>query len=613
MFKAKCKIVAAARRSSFCVLHFAFCILHFAFSVAVAADNIVVDPDVLAAETSRIQTIERISRPTLAIFGADGQGGGSGVIISPDGYALTNFHVTAPTGPAMKCGLADGRLVDAVLVGLDPGGDVALIKLLGDDDFPAAELGDSDSVRTGDWVYVVGNPFLLADDFKPTITYGIVSGVHRYQYPAGTLLEYADCLQTDAAINPGNSGGPLFDAQGQLIGINGRGSFEKRGRINVGVGYAISINQINRFLGLLKSGRIIDHASLGATVTTDAEGRVVVDDVLDDSDAFRRGLRYGDELVQFGGRDIGSANAFKNALGTYPAGWRVPITFRRDGHQFERSVRLAGVHRGGELEALLQAEHEPPVPDQPPRKSEPQPPGEPPDSPPEKRRRPLPANSKAPMPRAVRQHYEAAPGYANYWFNRYHQQRVWNAFLARGDFAETGWDWKIGGKTTAGGDVTIEISEKSGSIVMPDGKSGAEFGLSLTEEKSPPRSGGLLATLHLWQRLLLFGPRRFGEVYYLGTMPWGADNKLADCLVAIHGGVESRFYFEPENSDLVGIEMQASDDEDACEVYFSDVREVDGRNLPHRWIIRHGDDVFAELAVTSYDFSPDTRADTSKK
>ena len=219
-------------------------------NTATAADS--PDQAVLAAEAERVATIERICRPTLAIFDSGGQGGGSGVVISPDGYALTNFHVAAPTGPAMKCGLADGRLFDAVLVGLDPGGDVALIKLVGDGEFPAAELGDSDTVRVGAWAYVAGNPFLLADDFKPTVTYGIISGVHRYQYPAGTLLEYTDCLQTDAAINPGNSGGPLFDAQGRLIGINGRGSFEKRGRVNVGVGYAISINQIKRFLGLLE-------------------------------------------------------------------------------------------------------------------------------------------------------------------------------------------------------------------------------------------------------------------------------------------------------------------------------------------------------------------------
>ena len=243
-----------------------------------------------------------------------------------------------------------------MLVGLDPGGDVALIKLLGEE----ARLSRSPILATattssvGDWAYVAGNPFLLADDFKPTISYGIVSGVHRYQYPAGTLLEYADCLQTDAAINPGNSGGPLFNAAGRLIGINGRGSFEKRGRVNVGVGYAISINQIKRFVSHLKSGRIVDHASLGAVVSTDADGRVVVDDILEDSDAYRRGLRYGDEIVRFGGRDIATANAFKNVLGTYPEGWRVPLVFRRDGTEYERLVRLAAAHREGELAAMME-------------------------------------------------------------------------------------------------------------------------------------------------------------------------------------------------------------------------------------------------------------------
>lgn len=175
----------------------------------------------------------------------------------------------------MRCGMNDGKLYDAVIVGIDPTGDVALIKLLGRDDFPSAELGDSDALTAGDWCYVVGNPFLLATDFRPTVTYGIVSGTHRYQYPAGTLLEYADCIQTDASINPGNSGGPLFNSRGQLVGINGRGSFEKRGRVNVGVGYAISINQIKKFYGYLRSGRVVDHATLGATVSTSQDGGAV--------------------------------------------------------------------------------------------------------------------------------------------------------------------------------------------------------------------------------------------------------------------------------------------------------------------------------------------------
>ena len=202
-----------------------------------------------------------------------------------------------------------------MLVGIDPTGDVALIKLFGRDDFPCAELGDSDQVRAGDWVFAMGNPFLLATDLQPTVTYGIVSGVHRYQFPSGTLLEYTDCLQTDASINPGNSGGPLFDAQGRLIGINGRASFEKRGRVNVGAAYAISINQIKNFLGALHSGRIVDHATLGARVDADADGRVVVTDILETSDAYRRGLRYDDEIISFGGRPISTPNGFKNVLG----------------------------------------------------------------------------------------------------------------------------------------------------------------------------------------------------------------------------------------------------------------------------------------------------------
>ncbi|MCC7476249.1 MAG: trypsin-like peptidase domain-containing protein [Pirellulales bacterium] len=574
---------------------------------------------IVAAEKARIQTIERISQPTIAIFSSSGNGGGSGVIISADGYALTNFHVVAPSGAAMKVGLSDGRYVDAVLVGLDPGGDVALIKLLGKkDDFPVAQMGDSDTCRVGQWVYVVGNPFLLAEDFQPTVTYGILSGVRRYQFPAGTLLEYADCLQTDAAINPGNSGGPLFDAAGKLIGINGRGSFEKRGRVNVGVGYAISVNQIKRFVGLLKSGRIVDHGSLGATVANDVDGRVFVDDILETSDAYRRGLRYGDELVEFAGREIGSANAFKNALGTFPAGWRVPIKYRRDGKEYQTEVRLGGVHREGELEAILRGGGEAPdpkrpTPEQPKPRSEPGKPiipkpdapgpGEPrlPNGPP---RGAAKSKRKPPIPKAVRQYYEAAPGYANYWFNRYHQQRIWNAYLAHGDFAETGWNWKIVAEGADGkGSIVIDLTEKSGSIVMPEGQSGVEFGTSLVDAMAPPRSGGLLAALHLWQRLLLVGPRKFGEVVYLGQLPFKRDGTLADCLQATHSGVEMRFYFDPENSNLVGLELYRSDEEDPCEVTFDDIRTVQGRGLPHRWTIRLGDEVFADMNVKLFEIS----------
>src|SRR5262245_52206882 len=352
--------------------------------VAAAASAADVPKAVLDAEQVRIAAIQKAVKTAVAVFANEGNGGGSGVVISPDGYALTNFHVAQPAGTHMKCGMADDRVYDAVIVGIDPTGDVALIKLLGRDDFPTAVMANSDDVKIGDWCFAVGNPFLLATNLQPTVTFGIVSGTHRYQPPAGTLLEYTDCIQTDAAINPGNSGGPLFNANGDLIGINGRGSFEKRGRVNVGVGYAISINQVKNFLGCLKSGRIVDHATLGATVAMGDRGSVHVSNILESSDAFRRGLRYDDEVVTFGGRPIDTPNGFKNLLGIFPKGWRVPLVFRHDGREHAAFVRLTGVHGDEELVQLLtrrpRPEQEPPEGPRPrpgrpgqPRPGDPQP------------------------------------------------------------------------------------------------------------------------------------------------------------------------------------------------------------------------------------------------
>ena len=258
----------------------------------------------LDAQAERIKAIKKVHPAIVAVCMQGGQGVGSGVVISPEGYALTNFHVVMPTGPLMQAGLADGVLYDAVLVGQDKVGDVALIKLLPKEKgkpFPFVELGDSDKMRIGDWSLAMGNPFSLAMDFTPTVTYGVISGTNRYQPPEGKgLLEYTDCLQIEASINPGNSGGPLFNMQGELIGINGRGSFEKRGRVNSGVGYAISINQIKNFLGHLKAGIDTDHATLGASVGTVSEdaplSQMVIKQVLDDSDAARRGIQEGDQL-----------------------------------------------------------------------------------------------------------------------------------------------------------------------------------------------------------------------------------------------------------------------------------------------------------------------------
>src|SRR5262249_34357772 len=157
-------------------------------------------------------------------------------------------------------------------------------------------------------------------------------------------------IQIDTSINPGNSGGPLFNMKGELIGINGRGSFDKRVRINSGVGYAISINQIKNFMGHLRCGLFVDHSSAGFLVesTIDDDGPLgkVTVKIMIASDASRRGLEPGDEIVRFAGWPITSVNMYKNKLGIYPKGWRVPIVYRHgNDNPKETLVRLMGVIR----------------------------------------------------------------------------------------------------------------------------------------------------------------------------------------------------------------------------------------------------------------------------
>ena len=542
---------------------------------------------VIDAERQRVEAIAEASRSFVAIFADGGNGGGSGVVISPDGYALSNFHVTKPAGTWMKCGMNDGRLYDAVIVGLDPVGDVALIKLLGRDDFPYAEMADSDQVRAGDWCFAVGNPFLLATDFKPTISYGIVSGVHRYQYPAGTILEYADCIQVDAAINPGNSGGPLFNADGQLIGVNGRGSFEKRGRVNVGVGYAISINQIKHFLGCLKSGRILEHATLGAAASADAEGRVVVTDILEDSDVYRRGLRYDDEIVSFAGRPIHTVNALKNALGIFPKHARVPLSYRRDGQRHDILVRLPGVHGAAEL--LAKVEGRMPGDEEPPHKNPPKKPDGGPASP----KGPAPAE----MPEIAKQHFEERPGYANYYFNRLNVDRVWQSQRAHGNFAELSGEWMLSSDAKSGDAMRLVLSDDDAKIELAIGDFSLENTAALGLAPNPPGSGGLLAALYQWRKLLIGGPAKLGETYYLGTLPLPGRKELVDVLVSIDSGVESRFMFDPADGRLLAIEMFAEEDVDPCEVYFLDYREQEGRFVPRRLEVRYGDGLFGMFSL----------------
>ena len=296
-------------------------------------------------QAARVAMIARISGDVACLYPQGARaGGGSGVIIDNQGYGLTNYHVVAMM---MKDRLGEAGLNDRALhpfevLGIDPTGDVAMFRLTKPTGRQGATLGDSDALAVGDETLALGNPFLLAEDYTPTVTFGIISGLHRYQKGTRGALTYTDCIQVDTSINPGNSGGPLFDIAGRLIGINGRVSIEERGRVNVGVGYAITINQIKRFIPMLRAGMAVHHARAGFTVT-DVGPKVVVDQIDADGPSTAAGLQIGDEITRFAGHDISSANQFLSILGTFPADWPVEIVYRRKSATLSAKIRLSSL------------------------------------------------------------------------------------------------------------------------------------------------------------------------------------------------------------------------------------------------------------------------------
>jgi S1-C subfamily serine protease len=599
----------------------AFIVLHGAS--AAHGDTHKLAESVRAAESKRIAVIEKVKPAVIAVFAPGGQGGGSGVLITKDGYALTNFHVVQGSGPVMQCGLPDGVLYDAVLVGLDKVGDIALIKLLPQKegkDFPHVKLGDSDKVKAGDWCLAMGNPFLLATDFTPTVSYGMVSGVHRYQYPEGSkgLLEYTDCIQVDASINPGNSGGPLFDIEGELIGINGRISLEKRGRVNSGVGYAISINQIKNFMGHLRAGLDADHASLGAYVESkeDATAGMIVTKIIDGCDAQRRGLDLKDEIVSFAGRPVTNQNHFLNVLGLFPKEWRLPLIYRHENTKHEVLVRLMGVQReeGDDNQA------------RPPR--------------------PGPQNRPAPAPRSdspAKKLFISKAGYANYYFNKLETDRIWHGLLQLGDFSSYGGGWKITGellRKQAKVPATIFIDEEADTgrkdlhTVVRMSIGGFEYkldplrpGESLDDLRAPKDSGGLLVGFYQFRRLLTLGQKGFErkfshggmEPFYPipleGTVPSSVADLRVDTevLATEHAGTACKWHLSMKDQRLLGFEVWPVQNEDPCEIYLSEYRKTAGGMLPYRFEVRSGDERFGLLQVHSYDLLKSATATEKEK
>lgn len=262
--------------------------------------------------------------------GFDREGLGSGVIVSPDGYILTNNHVVRGADE-VNVTLSDRRTIPAKVVGTDPRTDLAVIKVEATG-LIAAPLGNSDAAEVGEWVLAVGSPFGL----DQTVTAGIISAKGRQM----DIADYEDFIQTDAAINPGNSGGPLVNLKGEVIGIN-TAIASRTGAYN-GVGFAIPSNMASTIKdAIVKHGKV-QRGRLGALIQNldedlaksfnfDSTKGVLIGDVLDNSPAKKAGLKSGDIVVEFNGKPMENANQLRMAVAATPPGTTSDLTIVRNG------------------------------------------------------------------------------------------------------------------------------------------------------------------------------------------------------------------------------------------------------------------------------------------
>ena len=267
---------------------------------------------------------------------------GSGVIVSNDGYILTNNHVIAGADEILV-DLADGRSFEAHVVGTDPQSDVAVLKIAGKD-LPVVSMGNSDALKVGAWVLAIGNPFGL----RHTVTSGIVSAIGRGNLQ---LLDYEDFIQTDAAINPGNSGGAMVNMRGELIGIN-TAIFSRSGG-NQGIGFAVPINMARSIMEQIIAHGGVTRGYLDVAVQDLSPGLVqalgltsrqgaLVQEVADDAE--KAGLQQGDVIVAINGRAISNAEEFRTRIAQTRPGSTVDIDVMRKGQRQTIRVPLIGLN-----------------------------------------------------------------------------------------------------------------------------------------------------------------------------------------------------------------------------------------------------------------------------
>jgi serine protease Do len=281
---------------------------------------------------------------------------GTGFIIDKEGFILTNNHVVEQTED-LKVRTSDDTEYEADIIGRDPKTDLALIKINAPKPLIPLKLGDSDSIRVGDWVVAIGNPFGLGN----TVTAGIVSAKYR-QIGGGS---YDNFIQTDASINPGNSGGPLLDMEGNVIGVNSA-IFSQSGG-NIGIGFAIPINMAKQLLPQLREGKVRRSwfGVIVQNITPDLKSKLglgtdqgaLVSDVVPGGPAERAGIKRGDVILQFDGTAIRTSHDLPFVVASTPIGKTVGVDVMRDSQRMNLQVKTEELR--GEFEEALPGEIRP--------------------------------------------------------------------------------------------------------------------------------------------------------------------------------------------------------------------------------------------------------------
>ncbi|BDQ01804.1 trypsin-like peptidase domain-containing protein [Ignavibacterium sp.] len=278
------------------------------------------------------------------------QGLGSGYIISPDGYIVTNDHV-AGNASEITVTLTDGSHYKAEIVGTDPTSDICLLKIDGNN-LPYLELGNSDDVIIGEWVIALGNPFGLFElNDKPTVTVGVISATGMNLEPINNRY-YINMLQTDAAINGGNSGGPLVNSLGEVIGMNTLIFTAGGVQGNIGLGFAIPINKVKRIVTELKEKGLIDRDfQIGMSIQSIDEGiaryydlkstkGVIVTRVVPNSPADEAGIKTGDIILEVEGYKINNEKTIFGVFQEFRVGQTITLKILRDNNELTKRMKL---------------------------------------------------------------------------------------------------------------------------------------------------------------------------------------------------------------------------------------------------------------------------------